>query len=133
MTNAQVFARFLRFQIPGMLISGIVLVLLVRAQFVSPAVGAMLFAFWVAKDLALYPLTKKAYLRHAEHHGAAHLIGACAVVERDLRAGEEGRVRVGAERWRARFADSAASAQAPAGSRVRIRAVRDLTLLVEPE
>ena len=55
------FARFLAFEAIGWLVAGALLVWLVGADIVPAWAGALLFAVWVAKDFALYPLTKRAY------------------------------------------------------------------------
>jgi membrane-bound ClpP family serine protease len=53
------------------------------------------------------------------------LVGAVGVAQDDL--DPEGSVRLGAERWRA-----VADAFVPAGAEVRVLAVKQLTLFVEP-
>jgi membrane protein implicated in regulation of membrane protease activity len=60
---------------------------------------------------------------------AEHLIGARAIAQQEL--APEGYVRVGAELWRARLRDP--GGRAAAGTALRVCAVRQLQLQVEPE
>jgi membrane protein implicated in regulation of membrane protease activity len=121
--------RYVVFQIPGWFAAALLLVACVEWLRLFPAgVGLGLFALFVLKDAALYPLVRRSYERRHPQAGE-DLVGARAVVSRDLEPG--GWVRIGAELWRAQLAPGHARARAGAG--VRVREVRNLTLLVEPE
>jgi membrane-bound ClpP family serine protease len=78
----------------------------------------------VLKDIALYPLVRRAYERRSGG-GADALLGALATA-RD-RLDPEGYVRVGHELWRARLREGVAER----GASLRVLAVRGLTLVVE--
>jgi membrane protein implicated in regulation of membrane protease activity len=99
-------------------------------QWIDLSLWAMvgLFLVWVIKDLTLYPFVRRAY-EGKSRTGHERLIGAEGIVEEQL--APSGYVRVGAELWRA----EAMRGDEPIarGSRVRIHAVRGLTLLIEPE
>jgi membrane protein implicated in regulation of membrane protease activity len=122
-------ARYVAFQVPGWFAAALLLWAGVEWLEVFPAaVGLGLFALFLLKDAALYPLVRHSYERRRPL-GGEELVGARGVVQRDL--SPSGWVRVGAELWRAQLAPGHESAAAGVG--VRVRAVRDLTLLVEPE
>jgi membrane protein implicated in regulation of membrane protease activity len=122
-----VLAKYLLFQLPGWTLAGIALGLLVRVWGLSPGTALLLFAFWVAKDFALYPLLRSAYAGGHRDGGEA-LIGALGTARERL--DPAGYVRVGAELWRAEV--SREHAPVESGGTVRVRSVRNLTLHVEP-
>jgi membrane protein implicated in regulation of membrane protease activity len=126
--RSPVLARYLLYQIPGWILVGSVLVVMVRGWDLSTPAALLLFAIWLAKDLALYPLLRRSY---AGSHpgGVEHLIGALGTVR--ARLAPDGYVRIGAELWRAEVSHEHAPVEA--GSTVRVRSVRGLTLEVEPE
>jgi membrane-bound ClpP family serine protease len=82
----------------------------------------------VAVEIALFPVLRIGYETGGQRAGVEAMIGAVGRVSRDL--DPEGFVQLGHERWRA----LAATGPLPitAGTRVRIREVRHLTLVVEP-
>ena len=122
-----VLAKYLLFQLPGWALAGIALVVLVRVWGLSPATALLLFAFWVIKDFALYPLLRSAYAGGGRD-GAEALVGALGTARERL--DPAGYVRVGAELWRAEV--SREHAPVESGATVRVRSVRNLTLHVEP-
>jgi membrane protein implicated in regulation of membrane protease activity len=124
----QTWLRYAAFQIPGWVMVAVVLFSCVEFLGLAPRTAGIAFALWLAKDAALYPLTRKGY-EHRPHVPAEHLIGARAIAQQEL--APEGYVRVGAELWRARLRDR--GARAPAGSVLVVRGVRQLELEVEPE
>lgn len=110
--------RYLRFQVPGWLAAALVLAL-ANAWWDLPRTWALAgFAAWVAKDLLLYPIVRRAY----EPDGSAPHgpIGSHGVAETAIDG--EGWVRVGPERWRARRAPG--GPPIPAGAAVRVVALR---------
>ena len=127
---SRVFARYLVFQIPGLFIAGVVLLLLVRWTSLTEPLAWGLFALWIAKDLALFPLTRIAYETHTSNHGAEAMLGARGTTVAALAPGAPGAVRVGAERWKAQLVEGAPPL--PEGAAVRVVAVHGLTLRVEP-
>ena len=120
--------RYWALQLPGWGLTAIVLVVVWRAFDVNPAVLAALFGVLVLKDVVLYPLGRRA-LASPPQAGSRALLGARAVVVEALVP--EGRVRIGAELWRA-LAPRDATPVAE-GAAVRIEEVRGLVLIVRPE
>jgi membrane protein implicated in regulation of membrane protease activity len=125
-----VVGKYALFQLPELLAVA-VLVWYARGWLgLSEGGAAGLVALWVAKDVALFPFLRRAY-EPTSRGGASALVGALGRVEEALAPARTGWVRVGAELWRAELADGAAPL--PAGARVRVEAVRGLTLLVEAD
>jgi membrane protein implicated in regulation of membrane protease activity len=122
-----VLAKYLMFQVPGMALAGVVLVALVRVWDLSPRTALLLFAFWVIKDFAMYPLLRNAYAG-SFHDAGETLVGALGIARERL--DPAGYVRVGSELWRAEVSPEHAPLER--GAAVRVRAVRNLTLHVEP-
>jgi len=126
--GAALLVRYLLFQIPGCAVAAGVLLALVRFWDLAPRTAALLFALWVAKELALYPLLRRAY-------AGAGRDASDALIGRSARACEsldpQGYVRIDGELWRAELA--AGCAPVAPGARVRVEAVRGLTLRVTPE
>lgn len=119
--------RYLLFQLPGLAVIATLLWLLVRASLFSPPLALALFALWIAKDLALYPILRVGY-EDLNPDVGEQLVGSVCSVRSEL--DPEGWVRVGAELWRARCARE----EAPLASdtTVRVKAVKGLVLEVEP-
>ena len=84
-----------------------------------------LICLWIAKDLALFPLTWRAYDQDHARHGSS-MIGAPGIAEERLNP--SGYIRVGGELWKAELAGNARPIEK--GERVRIQGIRGLTLLV---
>jgi membrane protein implicated in regulation of membrane protease activity len=120
-------AKYLLIQIPGWIVVGGGLWLLGWWGVLPRWMLFALFFLWVIKDLMLYPLVRKANAP-VGRTGGQRLIGAEGVAEERL--APSGYVRVGAERWRAEALES--DEPIAAGSRVRVEAVRGLTLLIRP-
>ena len=119
-------ARYTLFQLPGWLAVGV-------AAWFGPAwvglpgwVGALAFVAWVLKDLLLFPFVRIGYEDH-DPGDARGLVGALAIATEPIV--REGFVRAGSELWRAELG----SPGVPAGSRVRVRAVEGMRLIVEAE
>lgn len=122
------FARFLAFEAVGWVAAAALLFWLQRAGHVSLGWAGVLFAIWVAKDFALYPLTRRAY-EDGHAHGASELLGKAVRVETTL--DPEGWVRAGSERWRAVLA-AGHGGPVEAGAHVRVSGLKGLALVVEP-
>ena len=127
-SSAAVFARYLLFQLPGCVVAAAVLAGLVHWEHLSSAVAYVLFGVWVVGEIALFPFLRVGYETGGTRGGAEALVGALGVAQEDL--DPEGYVRMGAERWRAVVASECAPVAA--GAEVRVREVRQLTLVVEP-
>jgi membrane-bound ClpP family serine protease len=127
-SSAAVFARYLLFQLPGCVVAAAVLAGLVHWGHLSPTVAYALFGIWVVAEIALFPVFRIGYETGGARAGAEALVGAMGVALEDL--DPEGYVRMGAERWRAVVAGGCAPVAA--GAKVRVREVRQLTLVVEP-
>jgi len=116
-------------QLPGLALAAAGLGWLCNAGLLSSGAAWVLLVLWVAKDVALYPLLRSAYdSSPGSLVGVERLIGACGVVEEAL--APTGYVRVGGELWRAECSDP--GDRVPPRSRVCVRAVRGLTLVVCP-
>jgi membrane protein implicated in regulation of membrane protease activity len=120
-------ARYWLAQIPGW---GLAFVVLGAAwSFLGlPGWAAIAVAvLLVVKDVALYPFAVRA-LRSPPHAGPAALLAARGVAVHPLAPGAEGRVRIGAEEWRAELA--AGEGPVEQGAPVRVEALHGLRLVV---
>ncbi len=126
--SRRVMLKYALLQIPSL--AAVVLGLLLLRQYVE--IPAWLcwasVAGWAAKDIALYPLTWKAY-DSSPAGDRFSLVGERGVAREQLNPA--GHVRVRGALWRAQTA--AGARPVAAGEAVRVRAVRGLTLIVEPE
>ena len=129
MAISRALGRYMLLQIPGLFVVGVTLTLLVRWAYLTTPLAWGLFGLWVLKDAALFPILRVGYETHPGAGGADGMLGAVGIAEEALTPGSPATVRVGPERWTARLADGGTAL--PAGSTVRVVAVRDLTLLVE--
>jgi membrane protein implicated in regulation of membrane protease activity len=128
--RAWVVGKYVLLQIPGFVLVALVLAGAVRWWGLSHRLALGLLAVWVLKDIVLFPLLRIAYEPGGGGGGAESLVGARGVASETLAS--TGYVRVGAELWRAELASGEGGA-IPSGARVRVRAVRGLTLIVEPD
>lgn len=120
--------RYVLYQVPGTLLVAALLGV-AWASFGLPGwIAVTLLVAWVAKDVVLYPFVRSAYERTPG--GVAALVGAEAVVVSPLapRARSRGRVRIGAETWRAELEEG--SGPLAEGTRVIVTSARGLTLVV---
>jgi len=120
-----VFWRYWLLQIPGWVVLG---GLLGAAHFwlgLSPLAVVVVFAFWLAKDAALYPILKPHYV-FRERDAHQNLLGKRAVAQETL--GPRGYVKLRGELWLAELA--AKDAPVPAGETVIVESVDGLTLRV---
>ena len=123
-----VLARYLLLELPGWVLVALVLSLLVRYWELAPKTAWLLFGLWVAKDFALYPALRIAY-EDGSTNGTDALVGSVGTVREPLTP--RGWVRVGSELWRAEIAGGGEPIDV--GATVRVVAVRDMTLHVEPD
>jgi membrane protein implicated in regulation of membrane protease activity len=119
------FVKYLLLEVPGWILGGLVALALHRWLDLSATLVGTLLAIWIAKDLVLYPWLKDALAGDAVPE-AEKLVGATGLVETPL--DPVGIVRLGAELWRA----EASPRERPisSGRRIRVSAVRGLTLVV---
>jgi len=122
----KVFLKYLAFELPGWLVAVLVLAALVHADQLSFAVASLLLGLWVLKDLVLFPLLRIAY-EPGPVDATEALVGVLAVAQEEF--SQSGYVRIGPELWRAELVGKVDTV--PAGTTLRVRAVRGLTLLVE--
>jgi len=120
------FRRYLALQIPGWALVSIAGFVLEKGSYLPRRGALALLAFWVFKDLLLYPWLRSAYLP-ADGRPASRLIGARGLAEQEL--APEGLVRIGRELWSASIV--AGASNVPCGSRVEVKKVRGLKLIVE--
>jgi membrane-bound ClpP family serine protease len=120
------FARYLLLEIPGWIVAAVVLTLLARAGELHASTALLLFAIWVAKDFALYPILRVGY-QPSPPDGSGSLVGALGTARERL--DPAGWVRVGSELWRAELVPGQPPVEA--GGSVRVVAVSRLTLRVE--
>jgi membrane-bound ClpP family serine protease len=120
------FIRYVLLEIPGWVVAAALLLLLERIGEIHTGTALLLFGAWVVKDFLLYPVLRVGYMPSSPD-GSGSLVGAVGTARERL--APNGYVRVGSELWQAELA----SGQAPveAGERVRVLAVRGLTLRVE--
>lgn len=121
------FATYMMLEAPGWVLAGVVLGFFVQTEDLTLRVAVLLFALWVIKDFVLYPILRVAYVESSPD-GTEGLVGALGTARERL--DPEGYVRVGSELWRAVLTRDAAPVEA--GASVRVLAVRNLTLQVEP-
>jgi membrane protein implicated in regulation of membrane protease activity len=119
------FWKYLLFQVPQWLVIGFILWVLVRWSAIPPWAAGVALAAWVLKDLATFPLVRRAYESDART-GAETLIGARAIAQDTL--DPEGYIKVNGELWKGR-ADPTGETIA-AGTVVQVRAAQGMTLIV---
>jgi membrane protein implicated in regulation of membrane protease activity len=121
-----VFRRYLLFQVPGWIVAATLAAVSTHWPGLRWSTAVLLFAAWVAKDLALYRFVRHGYV---PGDGEAHrsLLGARGVAEQPL--APTGWVRVRGELWRARLLPGATPVAK--GSPVRVVAVDGMEIVVE--
>lgn len=115
--------RYFLFQIPGWLVSALLLTFLTEVELLSSRTALLLWVAWIVKDAAMYPLLHRAYESGAGRHGGAALVGSRAIVVRSL--GPRGFVRVRGELWRAECPENA-----PVGAEVEVVSAEAMRLVV---
>jgi membrane protein implicated in regulation of membrane protease activity len=118
------FVRYALFQSPGALVVMLVLVGAVKSDLLELKTAAGALLLWIAKDLALYPILKRAYDPVDETY-TSRLVGREGRARQDLEP--RGYVTIGGELWRAEAEDGAIRAGevvtvvAAAGARLVVR------------
>jgi membrane protein implicated in regulation of membrane protease activity len=123
-----VFVRYWLFQVPGILLLGVILWLFVRHGWIGIRLGLLVLGIWILKDALLYPLYRPA-LQDSPPSGAEALIGEEGILRTDITRRRRGLVEVRGERWRARCEDGRALS---AGTWVRVVHARGMVLVVTP-
>ncbi len=126
--SIRVVLRYLLFQIPGWILTTMIVLLADYWLDLASWTAAALILLWIAKDIVLFPFVWRAY-DQSPSRVVYGMVGERAVVIERL--SPAGYVRVHGERWRAEAKSEAAPVEA--GRKVRIVEVRGLTLVVEPE
>ena len=122
------FWPYLLVQVPDILLAGIVLLLLQAWAGLPRRWVVGLFALWIIKEVAMYPLLRDAFA--PPRTGPDTIVGARGVATEPLAPG--GYVRLGGELWAAECLPPHGAGIA-AGSPIVVRGTRGLTLLVETE
>ena len=126
----RVLGRYILFQVPGALAAASLLWALHYYELISFNIAVSLLAAWIIKDCIQFPFVRRAYSSEPSRLvGAARLVDMLGVTEEALDPG--GWVRVGGELWQAE-AHGTVGLEIPARTRIRVHAVRNLTLLVQP-
>jgi membrane protein implicated in regulation of membrane protease activity len=123
--SSRIIVRYVLLQMPALVL--LILMLALAQRWVSlPAWFTWgLIAFWIAKDVVLFPLTWRAYDR--SHRGSADwMIGLQGIAKNRL--APSGYVHVRGELWQAEVEEN--SVPIEKGESVRIYGNRGLTLLV---
>lgn len=124
----RVFQRYIVLQVPGWLLAAVVVYALERWAGLDRRIALALWLAYLAKDFILFPFLRRAYETDSTT-GAASLVGESGTATEDL--APEGYIRIRGELWHAQLVPGASGV--PAGTRVRVRAARGLTLTVTPD
>jgi len=120
----RVVGRYALFQLPELAAVVAILMVLVWAEVAAARTAALFCLLWVAKDAALYPLTRAAY-RHHDPADPHRMIGRRGVARREL--SPRGWVFVGGALWRAEVGGNEPLA---AGTEIEVVDVRGIRLTV---
>ena len=116
--------RYLVAQVPGAVLVGVGLWLFWGETGLPGWMGVLFFAFWIGKDVLLYPLMRRAY--ESSESRAQRLVDARGVARSAL--APDGQVDVQGETWRARAVEG--EDPIDAGDAIVVRGVDRYTLLV---
>ncbi len=119
--------RYAIFQVPEVVLGGLVLAVLVDFRVISHSLGWILFAVWVLKEAALYPFIARAF-EPSNGSPTDALLGVACVVTARVTPETAGKVRIGPEFWNARLEPGSRAAEI--GTEVCVEAVDGLTLRV---
>lgn len=122
----RVFGRYLVFQVPGWAVVGGALLAAIHFWQLPERVAWLILALFVTKDLALFPVVRRAYEPGDGRH-VRDLVGCRARASDPL--APRGYVRVGGELWRAELSRGG---EAAVGAELRVVEVRGMTLIVDP-
>jgi membrane protein implicated in regulation of membrane protease activity len=123
--SSRIIVRYVLLQMPALVLLILMLALVQRWVRLPAWFTWVLISFWIAKDVALFPLTWRAYDR--SHKGSADwMIGLQGIAKNRL--APSGYVHVRGELWQAEVEEN--SVPIEKGESVRIYGNRGLTLLV---
>jgi membrane protein implicated in regulation of membrane protease activity len=126
-SKSRTIARYTLFQIPDLILLSLGLAAAVRWWGLPVFAAYGLVAFWIAKDVIMYPILRVAY-ESGGSGGVDGIRGALGVVTQPLVP--SGYVRLGSELWKAELVSG--SGVVSVGSAIRVIELRGLTLIVEP-
>ena len=118
--------RYLLLQLPELALVMSVLALVYEWDWLSRTTLALVFAVWIAKEIAMFFLVRKA-LAPREGGSTHDPLGEVGVAHEGLE--DEAYVRIGHELWRARLAPG--GSPIPPGELIRVVGLEGLTVLVE--
>ena len=125
--RGRLLRRYALYQLPEVVLGGLLLAVLVRFEIISRPLGFALFAVWVLKEAALYPFIGRSY-EPSVGSPADALLGVAGVVAARVTPEAVGKVRIGPELWNARLEPGSPAAEI--GTEVCVEAVDGLTLRV---
>ena len=126
--NHRTLIKYLLLQIPSWVLLVSILYAVRSALNMSLWVAGALVGLWIVKDLALYPLLRRAY-ENDPRTGGERLVGYRGLTVTPL--APQGYIRVRGELWRAELRSS--TAVIPKGTAVKIFAAEGLTLAVDQD
>ncbi|MFX1555468.1 MAG: NfeD family protein, partial [Promethearchaeota archaeon] len=124
----RIFVRYVLFQVPGVVLLYLLLVLARRVVPLPTWFIWSLMALWVIKDLMLFPAVWRAYDQEGKDD-ATSMVGPWGIAEDGL--DRSGYIRVHGELWKAEVMGNSASIGK--GEKVTVRGIRGLKLFVEPD
>jgi membrane protein implicated in regulation of membrane protease activity len=124
----RVLRRYLLFQIPGWVLSAIILICLHRWVNLPLWATTGIFLLVVLKELILYPFLRIGYNSTAKE-GVEQLIGKGGIASENI--DPQGYVQVRGELWHAKLGPG--TQPIPQGSRVRVQSAQGMTLVVTQE
>jgi membrane protein implicated in regulation of membrane protease activity len=123
--SSRIIVRYVLLQLPALAVLVVLLVLVKRWIDLPSWFIWGLICLWIAKDIALFPLTWRAYDQDRAKAGSS-MVGARGIAEERLNP--SGYMRVGGELWHAEAVGDAPPIER--GEVVRVQGIRGLTLLV---
>ena len=119
--------RYILVQVPGILVLGAGLYMLLGWGWISRSTAAWVMVIWVAKDAALYPLYRPALQSGIRGQPVPTLEGARGRAHSDIT--DRGLVVINGEFWRAR----SAADPIPNGTPIRVQSTHGRILTVTPD
>ena len=124
----RIFVRYMLFQVPGVVLLYLLLILAGRAVTLPTWFIWSLVALWVIKDLILFPVVWRAYDQERRDDSSS-MVGSRGIAEDRL--DRSGYIRVHGELWKAEVVGKSPSIGK--GEKVTVRGIRGLKLFVEPD
>jgi len=124
----RIFVRYVLFQVPGVVLLYLLLILARRVVALPTWFIWSLMALWVIKDLILFPAVWRAYDQEGKDD-AISMVGPRGIAEDRL--DPSGYIRVHGELWKAEVMGDSPSIRK--GEKVTVRGISGLKLFVEPD